>query len=111
MVSFLETLQRKKTAQHLGQQERLLLENAMYYVNPPERAAILQKERTPTDLFVRKLIYVDLNKRSLDKIVKQIRKLHWEEPEVMLISLYLLILLTHLRWFKLCTKSLLSLIE
>ena len=82
MSSFLETLQRKKAAQHLGQQERMLLENAMYYVNPPERAAIEQKERTPLDLFVRKLIYVDLNKKTLEKVTKQIRKLHWEEPEV-----------------------------
>lgn len=82
MTSFLETLQRKKAAQHLGQQERMLIENAMYYVNPPERAAIQQKERSPIDLFVRKLIYLDLTKRNIEKIAKQIRKLHWEEQEV-----------------------------
>ncbi|KAF4302094.1 MIF4G-like type 3 [Botryosphaeria dothidea] len=75
-------LKRKKTASHLGQQERMLIENAMYYVNPPERAAIEQKERTPLELFLRKLIYLDLTKRNLDKVVKQIRKLHWEEEEV-----------------------------
>ncbi|KAF2732159.1 nonsense-mediated mRNA decay factor [Polyplosphaeria fusca] len=82
MASFLETLQRKKTAQVIGQQERMLIENAMYYVNPPDRAAIEQKERTPIELFLRKLIYTDLSKRTLDKIVKQIRKLHWEEDEI-----------------------------
>jgi len=82
MASFLDTVQRKKAVQHLGQQERMLLENALYYVNPPERAAIEQKERMPVDLFVRKLIYEDLTKRNFDKIVKQIRKLHWEEEDV-----------------------------
>ncbi|KAF2837357.1 ARM repeat-containing protein [Patellaria atrata CBS 101060] len=82
MTSFLETLQRKKAAQHLGQQERMLIENSIYYINPPERAAIEQKERTPTELFLRKLIYLDLNRRNLDKIVKQFRKLHWEEKEI-----------------------------
>lgn len=82
MNSFLDTLQRKKGAQHLGQQERMLIENAIYYVNPPERSAIEQKERTPLELFLRKLAYQDLTRRTLDKIVKQIRKLHWEEPEV-----------------------------
>lgn len=87
MMSFLETLQRKKAAQHLGQQERMLIENATYYVNPPERSAIEQKERTPIELFLRKLIYLDLNKRGLDKVVKQIRKLHWEESEVSFFSL------------------------
>ena len=82
MKSFLETLQRKKSAQHLGQQERMLIDNAMYFVNPPERSAIQQKERTPVDLFVRKLIYLDMNKRTYTKVLKSIRKLHWEENEV-----------------------------
>ena len=82
MSSFLETLNRKKSAHHLGQQERMLIENAMYHVDPPERAAIQQKERTPMDLFIRQLIYLDMNKRNYTKVLKSIRKLHWEESEV-----------------------------
>ncbi len=82
MTSFLETLQRKKGAQHIGQQERMLIENAVYYVDPPVRAAIPQKERTPMDLFIRKIIYLDMNKKNYTKILRQIRRLHWEEPEV-----------------------------
>jgi regulator of nonsense transcripts 2 len=82
MASFLETLQRKKSAQVLGQQERMLIENAVYYVNPPERAAIEQKDRTPIELFLRKIMYQDLTRRTLDKTVKQIRKMHWEEDDV-----------------------------
>lgn len=82
MVSFLETLNRKKSAHHLGTQERMLIENAMYYVDPPQRAAIQQKERTPMELFVRQLVYMDMTKRNYMKILKTIRKLHWEEPEV-----------------------------
>ena len=82
MTSFLETLQRKKAAQHLGQQERMLIENAMYYVNPPERAAIQQKERTPVELYVSRLVYLDMNKRTYTKVFKSLRKLHWEEQEV-----------------------------
>lgn len=85
MASFLETLQRKKAAQHLGQQERMMIENAMYYVNPPERAAIQQKERSPVDMFISKLIYVDMNKRTHTKILKSIRKLHWEDQETVTI--------------------------
>jgi regulator of nonsense transcripts 2 len=82
MTSFLETLNRKKSAQHLGQQERMLIENAMYYVNPPERGAIEQKERSPVDMFIRKLIYLDLKRSSVEKITKLIRKMHWEDEEV-----------------------------
>ena len=82
MASFLETMNRKKSAQHLGQQERMLIENALYYVDPPQRSAIQQKERTPMDLFIRQLIYLDMNKRNYAKILKSVRKLHWEEFEV-----------------------------
>jgi regulator of nonsense transcripts 2 len=82
MTSFLETLQRKKSAQHIGQQERMLIENAVYYVDPPVRAAIPQKERTPMDQFIRRLIYLDMNKRNYTKVLKQIRRLHWEESDV-----------------------------
>ena len=82
MASFLETLNRKKGAQHLGTQERMLLENAMYYVNPPERGSIEQKERSPVDMFIRKLIYLDLRRSTVDRISKLIRKLHWEDDEV-----------------------------
>ncbi|OTA94444.1 hypothetical protein M434DRAFT_394707 [Hypoxylon sp. CO27-5] len=85
MATFLETLQRKKSVQHIGQPERMLIENAIYYVDPPERASIQQKERTPTELFIRKLIYVDLTKRNYTKVLKQIRRLHWEESEVVAI--------------------------
>jgi regulator of nonsense transcripts 2 len=82
MTSFLETLKRKKANQHLGQQERMLIENAVYYVDPPVRAAIQQKERTPIDLFIRKLVYLDMSSRNYTRILKQIRRLHWEEKEV-----------------------------
>ncbi|KAG9244471.1 armadillo-type protein [Calycina marina] len=82
MNSFLETLKRKKSAKHLGQQERMLIENAVYYVDPPVRAAIQQKERTPVDLYIRQLIYMDMHNRNYPKILKQIRRLHWEESEI-----------------------------
>ncbi|KAJ6004750.1 Nonsense-mediated mRNA decay factor (Upf2) [Penicillium herquei] len=82
MASFLETLSRKKTVQHLAQNERMVIENAIYYVDPPPRPAIQQKERTPMEQYIRRLIYLDMNKRNYAKILKSIRKLHWEEQEV-----------------------------
>lgn len=88
MASFLETLQRKKSVQHIGQPERMLIDNAVYHVDPPERPAIEQKERTPMEIFIRKLIYGDMTKRNYSKILKQIRRLHWEETEVRLFGPY-----------------------
>ena len=91
MASFLETLGRKKTVQHLGQQERMIIENAIYFVDPPPRPAIQQKERTPIESYIRRLLYIDMNKRNYTRILKSIRKLHWEEQDVgsSLISLFL----------------------
>jgi regulator of nonsense transcripts 2 len=82
MATFLETLQRKKGVQHIGQAERMLIENAVYYVDPPERPAIQEKERSPLELYVRRLLYLDLTKRNYGKILKQIRRMHWEEKDV-----------------------------
>jgi regulator of nonsense transcripts 2 len=42
----------------------------------------VEKERTPMELFVRRLIYGDLNKKSLDKTLKLLRKLHWDDPAI-----------------------------
>lgn len=86
MTSFLETLKRKKSVQHIGQQERMLIENAVYYVDPPLRPTIQQKERTPIDLFIRKLVYSDMTTRNYARIIRSIRRLHWEESEVWLSS-------------------------
>ncbi|KAF7900242.1 uncharacterized protein EAF01_007544 [Botrytis porri] len=85
MTSFLETLKRKKSVQHIGQQERMLIENAVYYVDPPLRPTIQQKERTPIDLFIRKLVYSDMTTRNYARIIRSIRRLHWEEAEVVTI--------------------------
>ncbi|KAK6343554.1 hypothetical protein TWF730_011144 [Orbilia blumenaviensis] len=82
MIQFLETLQRKKDAHHLNPPDRISIENAFYYVNPPERPSIVAKERSPSELYVRKLIYLDLNKKNFNKTIKSLRKLHWEDPNV-----------------------------
>jgi regulator of nonsense transcripts 2 len=66
----------------LEQRERLILDNAMYYVNPPQRPSIEQKDRTPMELFIQKVLCDDMNKKTVEKSIKQLRKLHWEEPEV-----------------------------
>jgi regulator of nonsense transcripts 2 len=73
---------RKKTVQHLDSRYALMVENAYYQANPPDKAAIYVKERPPMELYIRKLIHVNLTKKSLDKILKQLRKLDWKNPEI-----------------------------
>jgi regulator of nonsense transcripts 2 len=40
--------------------------------------------------FVRKLIFVDLSKHTVEKVLNTLRKLHWEDPEIMKMMVHLL---------------------
>ncbi|RPD73709.1 transcription factor [Lentinus tigrinus ALCF2SS1-7] len=79
----IELMRRKQSMQHFDQRQLLLLENAYYQCNPPERAARQVKERTPMELFIRHLIYDVLTKKTIDKVLKLLRKLDWTDPVVL----------------------------
>ncbi|KAI5123948.1 hypothetical protein M0805_006362 [Coniferiporia weirii] len=81
-VTMIELMRRKQSIQHLDQRQIMMLENAYYQCNPPERAPIKEKERSPMELFIRHLIYDVLAKRTIDKVLKLVRKLQWEDPQV-----------------------------
>ncbi|KAG4303994.1 hypothetical protein PORY_002647 [Pneumocystis oryctolagi] len=98
MVTLLETVIRKKNAQNLGQQERLMIENAFYCVNPPEQPVIHHKILSVEELYIRKLIYYDLNKKNYPRILKQLRKLHWENSEVEHLLFKLFLKVWHVRF-------------
>ena len=58
----------------------LLLVN--FSVSPPETSQIDKKERPPLHQYIRKLLYADLNKSNTEKILRQMRKMNWDDPEV-----------------------------
>ncbi len=85
--------------QHLDERQTLLLENAYYQVtgnlfcaltptdslwkcNPPDRAPRVEKERSPMEQFIRHVIYDVLAKKTIDKVLKLLRKLDWDDPQV-----------------------------
>ncbi|KAJ6587022.1 transcription factor [Mycena vulgaris] len=76
--TMLELMRRKQSMQHFDQRQLLLLENAYYQCNPPERAPRQEKHRAPVELFIRHLIYDVLAKKTIDKVLKLIRKIDWE---------------------------------
>ncbi|KAI6046075.1 ARM repeat-containing protein [Pisolithus marmoratus] len=80
--TMLELMKRKQSMQHFDQRQILLLENAYYQCNPPERLPLTEKERTPVELFIRHLIYDVLSKRTIDKVLKLLRKLDWDDATV-----------------------------
>ncbi|KAL0956498.1 hypothetical protein HGRIS_002642 [Hohenbuehelia grisea] len=77
--AMLELMRRKQSMQHFDQRQQLLLENAYYQCNPPERTPRQMKERTNMELFIRHLIHDVLAKKTIDKVLKLIRKLDWDD--------------------------------
>jgi len=83
-------MMRKNSASTLGAHQHIMIENAYYFVNPPEQQITIQKERTVEELYARELLFVELNKRSLPRVVKTLRAFHWDEPAIwnMLLKLF-----------------------
>ncbi|ORY39930.1 ARM repeat-containing protein [Rhizoclosmatium globosum] len=77
----LEIMMKKKTALNLDSRLSLLIDNAFYVCNPPEKTAVQQKERPPLELYIRKLFYLDLSKKTSERILKQLRMFNWNDPE------------------------------
>ncbi|KAF8322150.1 transcription factor [Clavulina sp. PMI_390] len=82
MVFLVELMRRKQNAQHLDQRQVLALENAYYQCNPPERGPRQIKERPVMEQFIRHLMSDVLSKKTIDKVLKLLRKLDWDDAEV-----------------------------
>lgn len=80
---YLEQMMRKKAVTALDSRYVTIIENAYYYVNPPESTGgVSRKDRPPIHEFIRKLLYQDLSKTNTDKVLKWMRKLDWEDEGV-----------------------------
>lgn len=50
-----------------------MIENAYFYVNPPDTGPdTAKKERPPMHQYIRKLLYNDLSKTNTEKILRQV---------------------------------------
>lgn len=78
----LDQLMRKKSLLPYDSKYITMIENAYYFANPPETQAIAREELPPMQEYIRKLICKDLTKANIDKILRLIRKLDWDNPEV-----------------------------
>ncbi|CAF1357416.1 unnamed protein product [Rotaria sordida] len=77
----LEILMRKKAVLTLDSRYITQIENAYYYCNPPETREIEKKIRSPIQEYIRRLLFKDLNKMTVEKILRQIRKFNWFDSE------------------------------
>lgn len=73
---------RKKSVMALDSRHVTMIENAYYYVNPPEASQTTRKERPPEYEFIRKILHQDLMKTNTDKILRLMRKLDWRQHDI-----------------------------
>lgn len=81
MANMLEIMMRLKNVKNLDARHSTLVENAYYLCKPPEKSARVSKVRPPLHQYVRKLLFSDLDKQSIEHVLRQLRKLPWSECE------------------------------
>ncbi|KAK3912246.1 Regulator of nonsense transcripts 2 [Frankliniella fusca] len=79
---YLEQMMRKKSALTMDVRYVTMIENAFFFVNPPEGGTLKVKERPPIHSFIRKILYQDLSKPTTDKVFRLIRRLNWEDKDL-----------------------------
>ncbi|KAJ2007145.1 mRNA decay protein [Coemansia thaxteri] len=78
VASLLEILVRKRRALNLDERTNLLIDNACQACNPMlARAEQAAKYRTPYERYIRKLVYEDLSRTTVDYVTQKLRKLPW----------------------------------
>ncbi|XP_074025412.1 UPF2 regulator of nonsense mediated mRNA decay [Leptinotarsa decemlineata] len=106
---YLEQMMRKKSVMPLDSRYVTQIENAYYYVNPPEVVTIAKKERPVMHQFIRKLLYQDLQKNNTDKIMRLMRKLDWSNREISTYAIKCLSGAHNLKYFNIrCLANLLA---
>ncbi|KAK8675079.1 hypothetical protein V6N13_033151 [Hibiscus sabdariffa] len=89
MANMLEILMRLKNVKNLDPRHSTLVENAYYLCKPPERSARVSKVRPPLHQYIRKLLFTDLDKSSIEHVLRQLRKLPWSECESYLLKCFM----------------------
>ncbi|TVU29130.1 hypothetical protein EJB05_20682 [Eragrostis curvula] len=89
MANMLEILMRLKNVKNLDPRHSTLVENAYYLCKPPERSARIAKVRPPLYQYIRKLLFSDLDKSSVEHVLRQLRKLPWAECQQYLLKCFL----------------------
>ncbi|TPP48789.1 Regulator of nonsense transcripts 2 [Fasciola gigantica] len=81
---YLEVMLRKKKALHMDQRYTIMIENTYYYCNPPSasRQLVPTVVLTPTMQFLRRLLWRDLDRTTVNSVLRLIRKIDWNDTEL-----------------------------
>ncbi|XP_052213550.1 regulator of nonsense transcripts 2-like isoform X2 [Dreissena polymorpha] len=106
---YLDVMMRKKSALMLDTRYTTMIENAYYYSNPPDTPQVARKVRPPMQEYIRKLLFRDLSKVTTEKVLRQMRKLNWDESETAFYATKCLIAVWNVRFNSIhCAANLLA---
>ncbi|PSN43999.1 Regulator of nonsense transcripts 2 [Blattella germanica] len=106
---YLEQMMRKKSVTALDSRYVTMIENAYYYVDPPDTAPFVKKERPVMHEFIRKILYQDLMKANTDKVLRLMRKLDWENIDLAEYAVKCLTMAHNVKYYNIrCLASLLA---
>ncbi|RCV34594.1 hypothetical protein SETIT_7G171600v2 [Setaria italica] len=89
MSNMLEILKRLKNVKNLDAHHSTLVENAYYLCKPPERSSRVSKLRPHLHQYIRRLLFSDLDKSTVQHVLLQLLKLSWADCEQYLVKCFL----------------------
>ncbi|XP_055586086.1 regulator of nonsense transcripts 2 [Uranotaenia lowii] len=78
---YLEQMMRLKTNTTMDSRHAQQVETAYYLVKQPEGMRIQRKVRPILHTYIRHLVFEELNKSNVDKMIKLLRRLNWDDRE------------------------------
>lgn len=82
MNTFLDQMLRLKTATALDSRHAAQVENVYYLVKPPETIKQDVVLRPPIHEYIRHLIFEELNKQNVERSIKILRRINWNDATV-----------------------------
>lgn len=77
LETILSTVMRLRRAKNLDYRQQTALEAAYFTVKPPDRVQKAKKEYSLIQQYIQHLLFIKLNKNTVEFVIKQLRKLPW----------------------------------
>ncbi|KAH8343366.1 hypothetical protein KR059_008989 [Drosophila kikkawai] len=81
MNVFLDQMLRMKTATAMDSRHSAQIESVYYLVKPPESSKREATPRPPMHEYIRHLIFEELCKQNVERCIKMLRRIDWQDPE------------------------------
>ncbi|KAH8356492.1 hypothetical protein KR200_007694 [Drosophila serrata] len=81
MNVFLDQMLRMKTATAMDSRHAAQIESVYYLVKPPESSKRELTPRPPMHEYIRHLIFEELCKQNVERCIKMLRRIDWQDPE------------------------------